>query len=71
MHCLEISLEYPPYYAGGIGPFVYVLAQARPVYYPGVIEGHCIITNAEKLLSVYRSEFAEALQQERATGAVS
>jgi glycosyltransferase involved in cell wall biosynthesis len=27
MNCLEISLEYPPYYTGGIGPFVYVLAK--------------------------------------------
>jgi UDP-N-acetyl-D-mannosaminuronate dehydrogenase len=35
--------------------------QARPVFHPGVIGGHCIIPNAEKLLSVYRSKFAEAL----------
>jgi len=35
--------------------------QARPVFHPGVIGGHCIIPNAEKLLSVCRSEFAEAL----------
>jgi UDP-N-acetyl-D-mannosaminuronate dehydrogenase len=35
--------------------------QARPVFHPGVIGGHCIIPNAEKLLSVYRSKFADAL----------
>jgi len=35
--------------------------QARPVFHPGVIGGHCIIPNAEKLLSVYPSRFAEAL----------
>jgi len=35
--------------------------QARPVFHPGVIGGHCIIPNAERLLSVYSSRFAEAL----------
>ena len=35
--------------------------QARPVFHPGVIGGHCIIPNAEKLLSIYPSKFAEAL----------
>jgi UDP-glucose 6-dehydrogenase len=35
--------------------------QPRPVFHPGVIGGHCIIPNAEKLLSVYPSKFAEAL----------
>jgi len=35
--------------------------QARPVFHPGVIGGHCIIPNAEKLVSVYQSKFAEAL----------
>jgi UDP-glucose 6-dehydrogenase len=35
--------------------------QARPVFHPGVIGGHCIIPNAEKLLGVYRSKFVEAL----------
>jgi hypothetical protein len=35
--------------------------QARPIFHPGVIGGHCIIPNAEKLCSVYRSKFAEAL----------
>jgi UDP-glucose 6-dehydrogenase len=35
--------------------------QARPVFHPGVIGGHCIIPNAEKLRSVYQSRFAEAL----------
>ena len=37
--------------------------QPRPVFHPGVIEGHCIIPNAEKLRSVYPSKFAEALLQ--------
>lgn len=35
--------------------------QARPVFHPGVIGGHCIIPNAEKLRSVFPSKFAEAL----------
>jgi UDP-N-acetyl-D-mannosaminuronate dehydrogenase len=35
--------------------------QPRPVFHPGVIGGHCIIPNAEKLSSVYPSKFAEAL----------
>jgi UDP-glucose 6-dehydrogenase len=35
--------------------------QARPVFHPGVIGGHCIVPNAEKLLSVYSSSFARAL----------
>lgn len=35
--------------------------QARPILHPGIIGGHCIIPNAEKLLSVYHSKFAEAL----------
>jgi UDP-N-acetyl-D-mannosaminuronate dehydrogenase len=35
--------------------------QARPVFHPGVIGGHCIIPNAERLYSVYPSKFAEAL----------
>ena len=35
--------------------------QARPIFHPGVIGGHCIIPNAEKLLSIYRSKFVEAL----------
>jgi UDP-glucose 6-dehydrogenase len=35
--------------------------QPRPVFHPGVIGGHCIIPNAEKLLSVCPSKFAEAL----------
>jgi UDP-glucose 6-dehydrogenase len=35
--------------------------QARPVFHPGVIGGHCIIPNAEKLSAVCRSKFAEAL----------
>jgi hypothetical protein len=35
--------------------------QPRPVFHPGVIGGHCIIPNAEKLLSVYPSKFVEAL----------
>jgi len=37
--------------------------QPRPVFHPGVIGGHCIIPNAEKLHSVYPSKFAEALLQ--------
>ena len=52
--------------------------QARPVFHPGVIGGHCIIPNAEKLLSIYRSNFAEALlesnrkrQEELSRGDVS
>jgi len=35
--------------------------QSRPVFHPGVIGGHCIIPNAEKLQSVFPSKFAEAL----------
>jgi UDP-glucose 6-dehydrogenase len=35
--------------------------QTRPVFHPGLIGGHCIIPNAEKLLSVYYSKLAEAL----------
>jgi UDP-N-acetyl-D-mannosaminuronate dehydrogenase len=35
--------------------------QARPVFHPGVIGGHCIIPNAEKLKSAYDSKFVEAL----------
>lgn len=35
--------------------------QARPIFHPGVIGGHCIIPNAEKLYSTYHSKFAEAL----------
>jgi len=35
--------------------------QARPIFHPGVIGGHCIIPNAEKLYSVYPSKFTEAL----------
>jgi UDP-glucose 6-dehydrogenase len=52
--------------------------QARPVFHPGVIAGHCIIPNAEKLLSFYRCKFAEALlesnrkrQEELSKGDVS
>jgi UDP-glucose 6-dehydrogenase len=35
--------------------------QPRPVFHPGVIGGHCIIPNAEKLHSIYESKFVEAL----------
>jgi len=35
--------------------------QPRPVFHPGVIGGHCIIPNAEKLSAAYRSKFVEAL----------
>jgi UDP-glucose 6-dehydrogenase len=35
--------------------------QVRPVFHPGVIGGHCIIPNAEKLLAAYPSPFAQAL----------
>lgn len=35
--------------------------QARPIFHPGVVGGHCIIQNAEKLRSVYDSKFVEAL----------
>ena len=35
--------------------------QARPIFHPGVIGGHCIIPNAEKLASAYSSKFVEAL----------
>ena len=35
--------------------------QARPVFHPGVIGGHCIIPNAEKLCAAYPSKFVEAL----------
>jgi len=35
--------------------------QPRPVFHPGVIGGHCIIPNAEKLYSAYPSKFADAL----------
>jgi len=35
--------------------------QARPLFHPGVIGGHCIIPNAEKLHAIYESKFTEAL----------
>jgi UDP-N-acetyl-D-mannosaminuronate dehydrogenase len=35
--------------------------QARPIFHPGFIGGHCIIPNAEILEEVYPSKFAEAL----------
>lgn len=35
--------------------------QARPIFHPGVIGGHCIIPNAEKLYHAYPSRFAQAL----------
>lgn len=35
--------------------------QPRPIFHPGLIGGHCIIPNAEKLYSVYNSKFVEAL----------
>jgi len=35
--------------------------QARPIFHPGVIGGHCIIPNASKLLSFCKSKFVEAL----------
>jgi len=35
--------------------------QARPVFHPGVIGGHCIIPNAEKLYAVFPSKFVDAL----------
>ena len=35
--------------------------QVRPIFHPGVIGGHCIIPNAEKLQAVFTSRFAEAL----------
>jgi UDP-glucose 6-dehydrogenase len=35
--------------------------QARPVFHPGVVGGHCIVPNAEKLYSIYQSKFVEAL----------
>jgi UDP-N-acetyl-D-mannosaminuronate dehydrogenase len=40
--------------------------QARPIFHPGVIGGHCIIPNAEKLLAVFPSKFAEALLESNA-----
>lgn len=33
----------------------------RPVFYPGVIAGHCVIPNALLLNDVYKSTFVEAL----------
>ena len=35
--------------------------QPRPVFHPGVIGGHCIIQNAQKLRDAYPSRFVEAL----------
>jgi UDP-glucose 6-dehydrogenase len=35
--------------------------QARPIFHPGVIGGHCIIPNAEKLRAAFASKFVEAL----------
>ncbi len=35
--------------------------QARPIFHPGVIGGHCIIPNAQKLQASYPSKFVEAL----------
>jgi UDP-N-acetyl-D-mannosaminuronate dehydrogenase len=35
--------------------------QARPIFHPGVIAGHCIIPNAQKMESIYPSKFVEAL----------
>ena len=33
----------------------------RPIFYPGVIGGHCLIPNASLLLKVYSSKFVEAI----------
>jgi len=35
--------------------------QARPVFHPGVIGGHCIMPNAKKLFDSYPSEFVKAM----------
>jgi UDP-glucose 6-dehydrogenase len=35
--------------------------QPRPVFHPGVIGGHCIIPNAEKLYAAFPSKFVGAL----------
>jgi UDP-N-acetyl-D-mannosaminuronate dehydrogenase len=35
--------------------------QPRPVFHPGVIGGHCILPNAEKLYKLYPTKFVEAL----------
>lgn len=35
--------------------------QPRPVFHPGVIGGHCIIPNAQKLHAAFPSKFAEAV----------
>ncbi len=33
----------------------------RPIFYPGVIRGHCVIPNAKMLNEVYQSPFVEVL----------
>lgn len=33
----------------------------RPIFYPGVIGGHCVIPNAKLLVELYSSPFAEAI----------
>ncbi len=38
---------------------VHEVLRDRPVYYPGVIGGHCLIPNTKLLLSVYRSPLLE------------
>lgn len=35
----------------------------RPVWFPGVIGGHCLIPNTELLLSVYNSEFLRLIME--------
>ena len=35
--------------------------QPRPLFHPGVIGGHCILPNAQKLYQLYASKFVEAL----------
>ena len=44
--------------------------QARPVFHPGVIGGHCIIPNAEKLYEACPSLFTQALLESNRKRAV-
>ena len=39
----------------------------RPVFYPGVIRGHCIIPNAKLLDTIYPSDFAKAILESNKT----
>jgi UDP-glucose 6-dehydrogenase len=58
--CKTLNAQYDPV-VEFVGSTEREGKQARPIFHPGVIGGHCIIPNAEKLHSLYNSKFVEAL----------